>query len=227
MPYKRTPSVCDACHQPYMARPKQVGCSRTCTGAIIRARTDSVVIERFDRSGPPIERFPELGSCWVYTGDTNAAGYGFLHRRDEESLMHRRAWIAATGEALTSDDVIGHVCDNPPCARNDSVGTYEVDGRLLPRRGHLFRGTQTDNAADKVAKGRQQRGDTHYHRLRPDTIRRGESVGNTRLTEALVRYLRKRYASGGVTYHDLSEETGISAMAICRAVRGDSWKHVR
>ena len=225
MPYKRVPSVCPICTRDFMAKPKQPTCSWACGYKLIRQRTDADVATRVDRTGPLIERFPEYGPCWTYTGDKTPSGYGFLHRRDEECLMHRRAWIEATGDILTRADVIGHICDNPPCIRNDGVGYYEVRGILLPRRGHLFRGTDADNVADMVSKGRQNRGEQH-HFARPERIRRGEAVHNARLTYELVLYLRRRYAEGNVTFRALATETGFGEMTICRAVRGRSWQHV-
>jgi len=140
-----------------MRRPEVEACSPACGYKLIRRRTDETVAARIVKSSEP-------DGCWVYTGEITPGGYGWLHRRDEECLMHRRAWVNATGDTLTTDDVIGHICDNPPCVRNDDEGTYEVRGVLLPRRGHLFKGTHADNVADKVAKGRTPAGETHYTR---------------------------------------------------------------
>lgn len=88
----------------------------------------------------PEERFwPHVAKgprCWTWTRFCNPAGYGKLVYPGG-TLAHRFSWILANGEIPDGLDVL-HKCDNPPCVRPD----------------HLFLGTDADNAADKVAKGR-------------------------------------------------------------------------
>ena len=48
----------------------------------------------------------------------------------------------ASGDWPPDDRLVGHTCDNRRCVRADDVGIYIVRGRELPRRGHLFLGTQ-------------------------------------------------------------------------------------
>lgn len=221
MPYKRTPSICAVCRSPYMARPQSIACSAPCAYTVIRLRTDTEVAAKIDRNGPLPAHRPQFGVCWVYTGRTNHGGYGFLHRRDEECLTHRRAWIEVTGDALTTDDVIGHICDNPPCVRNDDVGVYVINGITLPRRGHLFRGIAANNVADKIEKGRQP-----PRIVRPESVLRGEAVSNAKLTDQIVREIRRRYAAGGISMQHLAREYGVGAMTIHRAIRGHTWRHL-
>lgn len=81
-------------------------------------------------------RGPFLG-CWEWTGGKQAKGYGYLFKRDEEKLTHRRVWAAIYGPIPDGLYVL-HRCDNPPCFRPD----------------HLFLGTKADNNRDMVEKGR-------------------------------------------------------------------------
>lgn len=76
---------------------------------------------------------------------------------------------------------------------------------------HLFLGTHADNMADRRAKGRQAR---------------GEAVGTSKLTEALVREMRARHAAGGVSYRSLAREHGLAHATVRRAIVGAAWKAV-
>lgn len=60
---------------------------------------------------------------------------------------------------------------------------------------------------------------------RDGTLLRGERHGGAKLTDALVRECRERQAHGA-TIALLSQETGLSQMAIWRAVVGITWSHV-
>lgn len=103
--------------------------------------------------------------CWGWSGATSE-GYGVLGGPDQHNLYaHRLAWELVTGETLTSDDVICHICDNPPCTRNDDVGVYVVEGIVVPRRGHLFKGTDALNNKDMHQKGRYRPGRRPARRL--------------------------------------------------------------
>ena len=110
-------------------------------------------------------------------------------------LLANRAAYELFVQPIPTDLKVLHTCDNPPC--------------INP--AHLFIGTTADNAADKVTKGRQLR---------------GESIPWARLTEPIVKELRNRYASGSVTFDELANEYGFSFNAVRCAVRRLTWKHV-
>jgi hypothetical protein len=97
-----------------------------------------------DRSRIPIEdRFwskVEIGDdCWLWTAATTHDGYGLLGRPGGRGMVtvHRLAWVIAFGPIPTGMHVL-HTCDTPPCVNP----------------AHLWLGTNADNIADKVAKGR-------------------------------------------------------------------------
>jgi HNH endonuclease len=73
---------------------------------------------------------------------------------------------------------------------------------------HLFLGTRADNIADCVAKDRQARGEK-----------------KSRLTEAVVRSIRQRYAAG-VRQSQLAREHNISPVTVCNIVHRRKWKHL-
>src|SRR6266850_5551698 len=143
----------------------------------------------------PEERFwakvDKTGQCWVWTGGKFRCGYGVVKRDGKLLKAHRLAWQMHFGR-IPDGAFIMHHCDNPPCVRPQ----------------HLFPGTNADNVADKIAKGRQaygeritanrtyQRGHEHWQHRCPERAARGERHGNARLTEAVVADIRQRYRFG-------------------------------
>lgn len=104
------------------------------------------------------------GDCWLWTAGKNKAGYGIFYARKKHVLAHRYSYELANGPIPEAMKICHH-CDHPACVRDS----------------HLFCGTDADNVADKVAKGRIPKGETHH---------------NARLTDDDVRQIRLDYASG-------------------------------
>lgn len=120
--------------------------------------------------------------------------YGVLRFRGRNVLVHRLSWEVAYGPVPEGLNVL-HRCDNPRCFNPD----------------HLFLGTQADNLADCIAKGRCSQGEGHY---------------NSKLTEADVVTIRRMKASGS-SYKTLREMFGVSQGVVQRVVAGKSWRHVK
>lgn len=83
--------------------------------------------------------------CWLWTGYCIPQGYGRLSVNNKPTLAHRAMYKLHKGD-IPSDLQVLHKCDVRNCLNPD----------------HLFLGTVQDNMADKVAKGRQVRGEAHY-----------------------------------------------------------------
>lgn len=140
---------CQTCGNPFDARMDQIErgaglwCSKQCW---------------FDRTPDPQEQL-ERGrlkgdGCWIWQGAKNDSGYGQIKVDGKTYYAHIYAWEAASGIKPRRDQVVGHVCDNPMCSRNDGPrGEYIVRGVSLPRYGHLFLGSRRDNACDQIDKG--------------------------------------------------------------------------
>jgi HNH endonuclease len=93
-----------------------------------------------------------------YQGMRHPDGYGYPTLGEQrfkpngskngrrQVLLHRWVMEQALGRKLRSDEVVRHICDNPPCF-------------LL---AHLRRGTQDDNIQDMVDRG-TRRGEHHWN----------------------------------------------------------------
>lgn len=101
-------------------------------------------------------------------------------------------WVLAHGAIPPRLQVLHH-CDNPPCVNP----------------AHLFLGTNADNVADKLRKGRL-----------PDT--RGERNANAHLTAALVQQIRDATGS----QQAIGARFGVSQSLVSQIKRRVAWAHV-
>lgn len=146
--------------------------------------------------------------CWEYKGAQNKDGYGRGLSEGTYQLAHRRIYEAFVGQ-IPSGLCVLHHCDNPPCCRPS----------------HLFLGTRTDNAKDKLLKMRQARGASSGARRHPELVPRGEHVGSARLTEEQVQKIRN-LRKAGMCQRELALLFKISRPNISYIVRNKTWTHI-
>lgn len=134
--------------------------------------------------------------CWEWQGARTIMHYGYLStgRRNRTIGAHRVSWTLTHG-AIPDGMCVLHRCDNPPCVRPS----------------HLFLGSQADNVADMVAKGRQ-----HY----------GENTGGVVLTDGQVGDILKEYATRARSVLSLAEQYGVEEATLRAIVNGQTWTHV-
>ena len=139
-------------------------------------------------TGPPDE-------CWPWVGATHDKGYGSLGVDGRTTTTHRLAYTLAIGPIPAGMHVLHH-CDNPPCCN--------------PGPGHLFLGTNRENIADMVAKGRNAHGNAYPQ---------------TKLTPEAVVEIRRR-AAAGETHDALGREFGVCRVNVTRVVGRRLWAQV-
>jgi len=126
--------------------------------------------------------------CWLWTAAHLREGYGQARWNGRKVLAHRLAYELAYGPILDGLWVL-HKCDNPPCCNP----------------AHLFLGSNADNVADYVNKGRKAvlRGEQGWHKLK----------------DVEVAEIRRLYALGGITQMQLAAQFGVTPPCISRIVR--------
>lgn len=130
---------------------------------------------------------PNTG-CYLWTmGLTVRGGYGQLNNFGKVQKAHRLAWTLAHG-AIENGMHVCHRCDTPACCNPD----------------HLFLGTNAENTADKLRKGRQPRGETHQ---------------SARLSDAEVSEIR-RLAPSGLTHKAIGALFGVSREHVRDVIAG-------
>lgn len=128
--------------------------------------------------------------CLEWQKRLSPSGYGILWTGKRGARAHRAVWIAHNGP-IEPNISICHKCDNRKCVEIKC----------------LFSGTNSENMADMVAKGRQPLGTKN---------------GLSKLTEADVREI---YSISGQT-RALAKRFGISDTTVRDIRRGELWRQV-
>jgi hypothetical protein len=139
--------------------------------------------------------------CWLWKASLNMAGYGQLYRDGRPIVASRISWELANGPIPAGVFVL-HRCDTPACVN--------------PK--HLFLGTQVENIADMWRKGRA--------RPWPGPRLKGEACAVSKLTDAKVQDMRRRFKNGE-RLQRLADRYGVDRMTIKSAVTRKTWRHVK
>ena len=131
------------------------------------------------------------GPCILWTGYRNPGGYGTRWVGGRTVYAHRQAWTEAYGDP--GNQCVCHRCDNPACINV----------------AHMFLGTNADNAADMVAKGRQARNI-------------GERAGGAKLTADQVREIRSSTETGAAIAHRF----GVAQTTVSGIRSRKRWAHI-
>lgn len=138
---------------------------------------------------PKVMPIPHSG-CWAWIGATGTDGYGVTWDGARYRRAHRLAWAQRHGDPGSLK--VLHRCDVPCCVNPD----------------HLFLGTDADNMADMVAKGRSLQ---------------GERAPGAKFTEELVRAI----IADPRPVVEASRAYGVSDSTVSALRLGKSWRHLQ
>ena len=159
-------------------------------------------------------RVTKSDDCWTWTGPRTEDGYGRLWGIHCQVRAHRLSYEIHVGPIPDGLWVL-HRCDNPPCVNP----------------AHLFLGTVVENTADMHAKGRAnlpaRSGANHWTRKSPDRIARGQAMGRSHLTDAVVAEILTRFSAGGVTQRELARQYQVGHKNLNLILKRKTWKHVQ
>lgn len=152
-------------------------------------------------------------TCWLWRAATDKDGYGKFQitgkpgqqPKQRHVRAHRVAWMLANDQWFPGDLVTMHVCDTPSCVRPD----------------HLRPGTQAENRADCMRKGRGAVGERNGHALHPESYPTGERHPCAKLTDQQIgEVLRLR--SEGVSARELGRRFEINENTVRSYINGRS-----
>lgn len=130
--------------------------------------------------------------CWNWRAHVASDGYGKFRTEGETFQAHRIAWRIANGTD-PGNSLVRHKCDNRMCCN--------------PL--HLELGSQIDNMADMVVRGRSAR---------------GEANGRATLTAADVAEIKARITAGEPNTH-IARDYPITHSMVSRIKHGLAWTH--
>lgn len=134
--------------------------------------------------------------CILYTKSLTRDGYGKVGSK----LAHRVAWEAERGPILGGLSVL-HRCDVRNCINVE----------------HLFLGTQQDNIADMIAKGRAGRFRDKRGTNNPKAKINGDDVW-------AIRWVMLRF--GMFTLKDIARSYGVHWSSIYKIRANETWQHI-
>ncbi len=185
---------------------KSCGCSRT-----TRPRRIDIGSREVAKFWSRVE-IRGADECWPWRLVPATNGYGLFYvKTGQRYWAHRFALASATcgfspgGEIATPFHCL-HSCDNRVCCN----------------ARHLRWGTNDENIADMIARGRQSKGPTHMSALRPWSVSKGDEHCHAKLTAEAVVEIRK----SPLTRAALAEKFNVSPTTISDARARRTWKHV-
>jgi hypothetical protein len=127
--------------------------------------------------------------CILFEGCKIKGGYGHRRHHGRMTLAHRVAWMEHHGP-IPDGMIVMHACDTPACINID----------------HLRLGTQKQNVADMLAKGRRHSS-------------QGERNPKAKLTTKQVAAIRSEQG----TLQQIADRYNVTNATISKIKRGRTW----
>jgi hypothetical protein len=158
--------------------------SKTCMKCrTVRTASKEYFWSKIDKRGPD--------DCWEWQASRSRKGYGIAPLGHKSRSAHRVAWEITYGPIPDGLHVL-HTCDNPACCNC----------------AHLFLGTNADNVADRVHKGRGHKGQNHTR---------------AKFTENQIRAIRVFAKNNKINQSEIAKQYGVNNATISRIVNRGRW----
>ncbi len=141
-----------------------------------------------------VDKSVGIDECWPWKGLRVGKGYGQVQHGNIVYAAHRLAYDLAHPDNPLGELIARHTCDNPPCCNPH----------------HILSGTYADNNADTRQRGRNIRGDAHWHAI---------------LREHQIPTIRA-LAANGTPVKAIAASFHVSKDTIYLILRGKIWAHV-
>lgn len=117
-------------------------------------RIDSNVDDRYEayvnRDGPTPGHWPELGSCWLWTGAISNRGYAVISVTGTSKSAHRWAYSTFNGP-IPDGFYIDHLCREKTCVNPSHLEA--VTPKENQRRGWIANTSDEDLLAEATRRG--------------------------------------------------------------------------
>ena len=131
---------------------------------------------------------------WTGAHQMGKFPYGQVKLRDFLGFAHRVSWEITNRCEVPDGKLVLHRCDRPACVEP----------------GHLFIGTDRDNAQDALSKGRWPI---------------GEQSGRAKMTNSMALDAKRRILSGESS-GSIARSLGVTTRAISLIKQGKNWRHL-
>jgi hypothetical protein len=188
--YRRVSRECEYCSKPFVVKGYCVdqGQGRFCSITCANKGKNPSLSARF---WSYIKKGPD---CWIWTGTIEKDGYGVIQNEGRQIRAQRLSYELHHGPIPKGKHVL-HRCDNRACVNPE----------------HLFVGTNLDNIADKVAKGRQACG--------PHSAR-------NKLSEKDIVNIRTM-SRKGATQTSIAKKYNVRPVTVRNIVKRKTWQNAR